>query len=210
MAADGRPGPKEPGSVPYSITDHPVHDRVAAWLPVSVRLWRRIATGATLLGLGCGVVSLFLPWAYVQASSIFSPFELPLGLEKQSVALSRVHDSEMIYVAFGVLLVLDVVMVARQRWLRRAAGIAALVTGVFGVVASLSAARAVVLDGFGTSHPFHTQSGLTVTYASGGSWGVAAVLLLSLGIAALACVGPGPARLEDDALRLSRISSYRG
>jgi hypothetical protein len=35
------------------------------------------------------------------------------------------------------------------------------------------------------------------------------VLLLSLGIAALACVGRAPARLEDDASRPFRIKSLQ-
>jgi ABC-type Mn2+/Zn2+ transport system permease subunit len=196
--------------MPYSTTSHPANedDRAMARIPVSVRLWRRMAVGVTLLGLGCALVSLFLPWAYAQAA-LGSPFEGGMTLDRQSDELSRMGDSVLIYVAFGVLVALSLVMVTRRPRLRRAAGIAALVAGIFGVVSSLYATRAVVLKDMDTNHPFHAGDGLSITYASGVWWGVTAMLLLSVGVAALGRVDRAPIRLEDDASRLSRVSGYR-
>ncbi|MEV0405148.1 hypothetical protein [Actinoallomurus sp. NPDC050550] len=130
-----------------------------------------------------------------------------MTLERQSDELSRLGDSVLIYVAFGVLVALGLVMVTRRPRLWYAAGIAALVAGVFGVVASLYAARTVVLKDMETNHPFHAGDGLSITYASG-VWGVTAMLLLSAGVVALGCVDRAPVRLEDDASRLSRVSGY--
>lgn len=183
--------------------------RVLTWFPVTVRLWRRSAVGATLLGLGCAVVSRFVPWAYAQAS-LHSRFEPSLALEKHSLALSHLRDPKMVYVAFGVLFVLYLVMATRRLWSRRTAGIVAVVAGVLGTVAAFHAAGAMVDPEIGGGHPLHSQPGLSVTYGPGLWWGVAAMILLGLGIAGQACVERLRVSPEDDAARLSRVDGYHG
>jgi hypothetical protein len=182
--------------------------RVMRWFPVTVSLWRRSAVGATLLGLGCMVVSWFVPWAYAQAS-LHSRFEPPLALEKHSLALSRLRDPTMVYIAFSALVVLYLVMATRRLWPRRTAGVVAAAAGVLGMVAAFHAAGAMVDPEIAGGRPLHSQPGLSVTYGPGLWWGVAAVILLGLGIAGQACVG----RLQvnqDDAARLSRVDGYHG
>ncbi|MFE9455149.1 hypothetical protein, partial [Streptomyces sp. NPDC006739] len=166
-------------------------------------------------GFICAAIAAFSTWTYVQAP-LASKWEDELSLASLSSSsgyaygLGGIDHPWWVYASFGLLLILTVAMASRPRLPRRLAGASAIPAAALTVFAVLQSASAIELEyPFGVYRLERSQPGLTLTYASGTWWAIAAAILLGVGTAALGCVDRARTRQNDEAL-LAGLSGYTG